>query len=195
MERCPWPGTDELYIRYHDEEWGVPVHDDRLHFEFLVLESAQAGLSWITILRRRNNYRKAYRNFDPHQVASFTDEDAARLLGDAGIIRNRLKIKSSIENARHFLKVQCEFGSFDRYLWSFVGGKPVVNCWEDISQIPPRTELSDLVSKDLKKRGFSFVGSTIIYSHLQAVGLVNDHIVSCFRYREIQNPGRKPSRS
>ncbi len=194
MERCPWPGTDELYIRYHDEEWGVPVHDDLTHFEFLVLESAQAGLSWLTILRRRENYRTAYHHFDPHRVASFTDEDLTRLLGDAGIIRNRLKIKSSIGNARRFLEVQKEFGSFDRYLWSFVDGKTVVNHWEDISQIPPKTELSDQVSKDLKKRGFSFVGSTIIYSHLQAVGVVNDHIVSCFRHMEVQKPTEKSPR-
>jgi DNA-3-methyladenine glycosylase I len=186
MTRCPWPGTDELYIKYHDEEWGEPVHDDTRHFEFLVLEAAQAGLSWITILKRRENYRKAYLGFDPKIVASFTDKDEERLLQDAGIIRNRLKIKSSIQNARRFLEVQKEFGSFDSYLWGFVDGKPVVNGWEEISQIPPKTELSDRISKDLKKRGFSFVGSTIIYSHLQAVGVVNDHIVSCFRYREVQ---------
>jgi len=186
MTRCPWPGTDELYIKYHDEEWGAPVHDDTRHFEFLVLEAAQAGLSWITILRRRENYRKAYRGFDPTLVASFTDKDEERLLQDAGIIRNRLKIKSSIQNARRFLEVQKEFGSFDRYLWSFVDGKPVTNLWEDISQIPPKTELSDRISRDLKKRGFSFVGSTIIYSHLQAVGVVNDHTVSCFRHKEVQ---------
>jgi len=186
MTRCSWPGTDELYIKYHDEEWGEPVHDDTRHFEFLVLEAAQAGLSWITILKRRENYRKAYLGFDPKIVASFTDKDEERLLQDAGIIRNRLKIKSSIQNARRFLEVQKEFGSFDSYLWGFVDGKPVVNGWEEISQIPPKTELSDRISKDLKKRGFSFVGSTIIYSHLQAVGVVNDHIVSCFRYREVQ---------
>lgn len=191
MKRCPWPGTDELYIKYHDEEWGVPVHDDIRHFEFLVLEAAQAGLSWITILKRRENYRKAYRGFDPRIVASFTDNDTERLLQDAGIIRNRLKIKSSIENARHFLEVRKEFGSFDNYLWGFVEGEPVINRWEEISQIPPKTELSDRISKDLKKRGFSFVGSTIIYAHLQAVGVVNDHIVSCFRFKEVQKGALK----
>ncbi|MHC9538642.1 MAG: DNA-3-methyladenine glycosylase I [Vulcanimicrobiota bacterium] len=186
MKRCPWPTTDELYIKYHDEEWGVPVHDDIRHFEFMVLEAAQAGLSWITILKRRENYRKAYRGFDPEIVASFTNNDTERLLQDAGIIRNRLKIKSSIENARHFLEVRKEFVSFDNYLWGFVDREPVINRWEDISQIPPKTELSDRISKDLKKRGFSFVGSTIVYAHLQAVGVVNDHITSCFRYKEVQ---------
>lgn len=191
MKRCPWPTTDELYIKYHDEEWGVPVHDDIRHFEFLVLEAAQAGLSWITILKRRENYRKAYRGFEPEIVASFTDKDTERLLQDAGIIRNRLKIKSSIENARHFLEVRKEFSTFDNYLWGFVDREPVINRWEEISQIPPKTELSDRISKDLKKRGFSFVGSTIIYAHLQAVGVVNDHIVSCFRYKEVQKGALK----
>ncbi len=185
MERCPWPGIDEMYIKYHDEEWGVPVHDDRKHFEFLVLEGAQAGLSWATILKRRENYRKAYDNFDPARVAKFDEAKVAELLSNAGIIRNRKKIESSINNARLFLEVQKEFGSFDKYIWSFVGFKPVINSWKKLSELPAKTELSDRISKDLKKRGFSFVGSTIIYAHIQAIGLVNDHLVSCFRYQEV----------
>lgn len=185
MERCPWPGKDEMYIKYHDEEWGVPVHDDRKHFEFLVLEGAQAGLSWATILKRRENYRKAYDNFDPAKVAKYDETKVAELLANAGIIRNRKKIESSINNARLFLEVQKEFGSFDNYIWSFVDHKPVINSWKTLSELPAKTELSDRISKDLKKRGFSFVGSTIIYAHIQAIGLVNDHLVSCFRYREL----------
>jgi DNA-3-methyladenine glycosylase I len=183
--RCPWPGDSELYRRYHDEEWGTPVHEDGKHFEFLVLESAQAGLSWATILNKRENYRKAYRGFDPAIVARFGPKEVARLVNDAGIVRNRLKIESSINNAKRFLEVQEQFGSFDAYLWGFVGGSPVVNRWKTLSEIPATTELSDRVSKDLKKRGFRFVGSTIIYAHLQAVGVVNDHLLSCFRYREL----------
>jgi DNA-3-methyladenine glycosylase I len=185
MERCPWPGIDETYIKYHDEEWGVPVHDDRKHFEFLVLEGAQAGLSWSTILKRRENYRKAYDNFDPAKVAKYDDAKVAELLANASIIRNRKKIESSISNAKLFLEVQKEFGSFDNYIWSFVDHKPVINSWKMLSEIPAKTELSDRISKDLKKRGFSFVGSTIIYAHIQAIGLVNDHLVSCFRHREL----------
>jgi len=185
MERCAWAGDDPLYVRYHDEDWGVPVHEDRTHFEFLVLESAQAGLSWITILRRRESYRKLYDQFDPRIVAEYDEKKIEALLGDTGIIRNRMKVESSVNNARRFLEVQEEFGSFDRYLWDFVGGKPVVNCWSEMSQIPASTELSDRVSKDLKKRGFRFIGTTIMYAHLQAVGLVNDHLRSCFRYGEI----------
>ena len=180
--RCPWPANDPLMLRYHDEEWGVPVHDERTHFELLVLEGAQAGLSWTTILRKREGYRKAYRGFDPRAVARFTAKSAARLLADPGIVRNRLKVESSIGNARAFLAVQQEFGSFDRYLWGFVDGRPVVNRWTRLSQIPSRTPLSDRVSADLKQRGFSFVGTTIVYAHLQAVGVVNDHLVSCFRH-------------
>jgi len=183
--RCPWCEGADLYRRYHDEEWGVPVHDDRKHFEFLVLESAQAGLSWSTILKKRKNYRKAYRGFDPQIVARFGAGDVERLLQDAGIVRNRLKIESSINNAKCFLEIQEEFGSFDAYLWGFVGGSPLVNRWKALSEIPAQTELSDSVSKDLKTRGFRFVGSTIIYAHLQAVGLVNDHITSCYRYGEL----------
>jgi DNA-3-methyladenine glycosylase I len=180
--RCPWPTGEPLMLRYHDEEWGVPVHDDRKHFEFLLLEGAQAGLSWSTILRKREGYRAAYRGFDPNVVARFTAKSVARLLADPGIVRNRLKIESSVGNARAFLTVQKEFGSFDRYLWGFVDGKPVVNRWTELSQIPASTPLSDRVSKDLKQRGFRFVGTTIVYAHLQAVGVVNDHLTSCFRY-------------
>jgi DNA-3-methyladenine glycosylase I len=180
--RCPWPSDDPLMLRYHDEEWGVPVHEDRRHFEFLILEGAQAGLSWTTILRKREGYRAAYRDFEPAAVARFTERSVARLLADPRIVRNRAKIASSISNARCFLRVQEQFGSFDRYLWGFVDGKPVVNRWTRLSQIPPRTPLSDRVSGDLKQRGFSFVGTTIVYAHLQAVGVVNDHLVSCFRH-------------
>jgi DNA-3-methyladenine glycosylase I len=189
MERCPWPGKDELYIKYHDEEWGVPVHDDRKHFEFLVLEGAQAGLSWATILKRRENYRKAYDNFDPARVANYDEAKVEELLANAGIIRNRKKIASSINNAKRFLEVQQELGSFDNYIWSFVDYKPVINSWKTLSEIPATTELSDQISKDLKKRGFSFVGSTIIYAHIQAIGLVNDHLVSCFRYDQLKKHG------
>ena len=183
--RCPWCEATELYRRYHDEEWGVPVHDDRRHFEFLVLESAQAGLSWSTILKKRENYRKAYRRFDPEVVARFGARDRERLLNDAGIVRNRLKIESSINNAIRFLEIQRQFGSFDAYLWGFVGGRPVVNRWKTLSEIPANTELSDRISKDLKTRGLRFVGSTIIYAHLQAVGIVNDHLTGCFRHAEL----------
>lgn len=183
--RCPWCEGTELYRRYHDEEWGVAVHDDRRHFEFLVLESAQAGLSWSTILKKRENYRKAYRGFDPAVVAHFGARDRERLLKDAGIVRNRLKIESSINNAKRFLEIQGQFGSFDAYLWGFVGGHPVVNRWKTLSEIPANTELSDAISKDLKARGFRFVGSTIIYAHLQAVGVVNDHLTGCFRHAEL----------
>jgi len=183
--RCPWCEGSDLYRRYHDEEWGVPVHDDRKHFEFLVLESAQAGLSWSTILKKRENYRRAYHNFDPKTVARFGARDIDRLLKDAGIVRNRSKIESSINNARRFLEVQKEFGSFDAYLWGFVEGSPVVNRRQTLEEIPAKTELSDRISKDLKNRGFRFIGSTIMYAHLQAVGLVNDHLFSCYRYREL----------
>ena len=180
MNRCGWAGTDELYVRYHDEEWGKPVHDDSTLFEFLILEGAQAGLSWITILRKRENYRKAFANFDPKKVAAFGDEQIIALLEDPGIVRNRLKILSSIKNAQSFLKIQEEFGSFSRYLWAFVDGKPIVNHYEHFTQAPCSTELSDRISKDLKKRGFGFVGTTIIYSYLQAVGVVDDHEDGCF---------------
>jgi DNA-3-methyladenine glycosylase I len=172
-------------LRYHDEEWGTPVHDDRLHFEFLVLEMFQAGLSWMTVLKKREAFRKAFRGFEPEVVAQFGDADIERLLGDAGIIRNRLKISAAIRNARLFLDIQKEAGSFDKYIWGFTGGSPVVNNWKTISQIPATSGLSDSVSADLKQRGFKFVGSTIIYAHLQATGIVNDHITACFRWKEL----------
>lgn len=181
MERCGWPGTDELYIKYHDEEWGVPVHDDRKQFEFLVLESAQAGLSWITILRKRENYRAAYDNFEPEKVARYCEDKVLELLNNPGIIRNRRKIEASINNAKRFLEIQKEFGSFDTYIWGFVDNKPINRSYQNIIDIPATSELSDRVSKDLKDRGFKFLGSTIVYSHLQATGVVNDHIDGCFR--------------
>lgn len=181
MKRCAWSGNDELMMKYHDEEWGFPSHNDRRHFEFLILEAAQAGLSWRTILHRREGYRKAFRDFDPKAVAKMTGRDIARLMQDASIIRNRLKITAAIANAKPFLAVQREFGSFDKYLWSFVKGKQVNNRIRTIKDIPAKTALSDAVSKDLKTRGFKFVGSTVIYAHLQAVGIVNDHEDSCFR--------------
>lgn len=187
MNRCPWCGNDELYVKYHDEEWGVPVHDDHKHFEFLVLESAQAGLSWITILKRRENYRKAYAGFDPLTVADYDKRKIQQLMNDEGIIRNYRKIEASINNARRFLEIQKEFGSFDSYIWRYVGNKPVINFWKTISEIPAKTELSDEISRDLKKRGFKFIGSTIIYSHMQATGLVNDHLISCFRHAQLAN--------
>lgn len=186
MERCPWCGDDPLYTKYHDEEWGVPVHDERKHFEFLVLESAQAGLSWITILRKRENYRIAYDNFDPDKVANYSEEKINELLQNSGIVRNRRKIEASINNAKMFLNIQREFGSFDNYIWKFVNYRPVINSWESISDVPATSTLSDEVSKDLKKRGFKFLGSTIIYSHLQATGIINDHIVNCFRYNDLK---------
>lgn len=182
MNRCPWCGNDELYIKYHDEEWGVPVHDDRKHFEFLVLESAQAGLSWITILRKRENYRKAYDGFDPAKVAQYDHKKINELLQNPGIVRNKKKIDASINNARCFLKIQEEFGSFDNYIWGFVNNKPLKNHWTDISQVPANSGLSDRVSKDLKSRGFRFLGTTIVYSHLQATGIINDHLATCFRH-------------
>ena len=182
--RCQW-AQDPKFHQYHDEEWGVPVHDDRIHFEFLILEGAQAGLSWATILKRRAGYRKAFSDFDPKKVARYTEEDYERLLQDPGIIRNKLKIRSAINNAKRFLEVQEAFGSFDAYIWDFVGNEPLVNKWEHISQLPAVMKESELLSRDLKKRGFTFVGPTIIYAHMQAVGMVNDHEVSCFRYREV----------
>lgn len=177
--RCAWADGDPIYEKYHDEEWGVPIHDDRKHFEFLTLESAQAGLSWLTILKRREGYRKAFADFDPEVVAGFDEADYERLINDAGIIRNRLKIRAAVNNAKVFLKIQQEFGSFDTYIWGFVGGSPVGNRPKTLDDVPATSELSDRVSKDLKKRGMSFVGSTIIYAHLQATGLINDHVRSC----------------
>jgi len=184
--RCAWAGaTDPLYIAYHDEEWGVPVHDDRTLFEFLVLEGAQAGLSWATILRKRENYRRAFDGFDPAKVARYDARRIAKLLRDPGIVRNRLKVRSAVNNARRLLGVQEEFGSFDAYQWRFVDGRPKQNRRRALREIPPRTPESDAMSEDLKDRGFNFVGSTIIYAHMQAVGMVNDHVVDCFRYREV----------
>ncbi len=184
--RCSWCGSDPHYTAYHDQEWCVPLHDDRTLFEFLTLEGAQAGLSWITILRKREAYRRAFAGFDPEQVARFGDLKQAELLGDAGIVRNRLKIASTVSNARAFLAVQEEFGSFDSYLWSFVNGTPLQNSWTSLKDVPASTPLSDAISKELKRRGFRFVGSTIIYALMQAVGLVNDHTTDCFRWRELQ---------
>jgi DNA-3-methyladenine glycosylase I len=179
--RCPW-ANNELAIRYHDEEWGVPVHSDRTFFEFLILEGAQAGLSWNTILNKRNHYRKVFDGFDPERVSRYDRRKVQQLLRDPGIVRNQLKIASAVGNAKAFLRVQEEFGSFDRYVWQFVGGKPHVNSPQSHKQVPARTEESDAMSKDLKSRGFNFVGSTICYAFMQAVGLVNDHVVGCFRY-------------
>ncbi len=182
--RCPWAGVDKpLYVHYHDTEWGVPVRDDRTHFEFLILEGAQAGLSWYTILCRREGYRKVFKNFDPRKVARMTDGELETLMQDTGIIRNRLKIFAARRNACVFLAIQKEFGSFDAYIWSFVGGKPIVNRCRTMKDIPVTSPQSDALSKDLKERGMSFVGSTIIYAHMQATGLVNDHLITCWRYR------------
>ena len=183
--RCAWSeGIDPAYQRYHDEEWGVPVRNDRVHFEFIVLEAAQAGLSWWTILRKREGYKRAFADFDAAKVARFTPRTVERLMQDASIVRNRQKIEAAIANARGFLAIQKEFGTFDRYVWEFVGGKPIVNRWRKQSDVPPTSKVSDALSKDLKSRGFKFVGSTIIYAHMQATGLINDHLVSCFRYAE-----------
>jgi DNA-3-methyladenine glycosylase I len=183
--RCGWCGTDPLYVAYHDDEWGVPVVDDRRLFEFLILEGAQAGLSWLTILRKRDAYRRAFAEFDPREVAKFDARRKRKLMNDAGIVRNRLKIESAVGNARAFLRVQEEFGSFARYQWDFVGGKPVASRRRALRDVPARTPLSDAISKDLVRRGFRFVGSTIVYAHLQATGVVNDHLVGCFRHRQI----------
>jgi len=192
--RCDWAGKDPIYIAYHDREWGVPVHDDRLLFEFLVLEGAQAGLSWLTILKKRENFRRAFAGFEPAKVARFDRRKVARLLEDAGIIRNRLKIESAITNARAFLKLQREFGSFDAYQWAFVGGKPRRNRWRRIEEVPAHTPESEALSRDLRERGFRFVGSTICYAHMQAVGMVNDHLTGCFRYRAIRPAERAVKR-
>jgi DNA-3-methyladenine glycosylase I len=185
LVRCPWCLSCDIYTEYHDKEWGVPVHDDAKHFEFLVLESAQAGLSWLTVLKKRENYRKAYMNFDAKKVAKFGPEKVAELINNEGLIRNLKKIEASINNAARFLEIQKEFGSFDKYIWGFTGGKPIVNKWRELKELPPRTDLSDEVSRDLKKRGFKFLGSTIIYAHLQATGIINDHLTDCFKYAEL----------
>jgi DNA-3-methyladenine glycosylase I len=185
VKRCSWSGDDPLYVEYHDTEWGVPVHDDRKLFEFLVLEGMQAGLSWITILRKRENFRRAFAAFDAEKVARFGKRDVARLMGDAGIIRHEGKILAAITNAQAFLRVRGEFGSFDKYLWQFVGGEPRINRRRSMKNVPATTPQSDAMSRDLKQRGFKFVGSTICYAHMQATGMVNDHVTSCFRYREL----------
>ena len=194
MKRCEWANWSELEQSYHDHEWGVPIHDDRRLFEFLVLEGAQAGLSWSTILRKREGYRKAFDNFDARKIARYSEHDVSRLLANPEIIRNRLKINAVITNARAFLQVQEEFGGFDQYIWQFVHGKPILNSWERLADIPCNTPESDAMSKDLRKRGFKFVGTTICYSFMQAVGMVNDHIVVCFRYKELDPPLLKPQK-
>jgi DNA-3-methyladenine glycosylase I len=184
--RCAWVGTDPLSVEYHDREWGVPVHDDHKMFEFLILEGMQAGLSWMTILRKRNNFREVYDDFDPVKIAVYDQAKFEELMSNPGIIRNRRKIEAAAQNARTFLAVQAEFGSFDAYIWQFVGGKPKVNSWKTMAEIPAQTEESVILSKDLKKRGFKFVGPTIVYAHMQATGMVNDHTTDCYRYLECQ---------
>lgn len=189
LQRCDWATSDPLYVAYHDEEWGVPVHDDRQLFELLILEGAQAGLSWITILRKRERYREAFDGFDPALVAEFDDERVRTLLQDPGIVRNRLKVESAVTNARAFLDVQAEFGSFDEYIWQFVGGEQRQNEWSALESVPAETLESRAMSKDLKRRGFRFVGPTICYAYMQSAGLVNDHITTCFRYRQLDGLG------
>lgn len=183
--RCPWPSDDKLMIKYHDKEWGVPLHDDKKLFEFLILEGFQAGLSWRTVLYKRENFRKAFDNFDYNKVAKYDKRKINSLLKDEGIIRNKLKVEGAVKNAKAFLQIRKEFGTFDKYIWGFVNGKPNQNKFKSLKELPARTELSDLISKDMKKRGFTFVGSTIIYAHMQATGMVNDHLTSCFRFKEI----------
>jgi len=183
--RCDWAGSDQIYIDYHDNEWGVPIYDDEKIFEFLILETFQAGLSWITILKKRDNFKKAFDNFNYKKIAKYDDNKFNELIQNAGIIRNKLKIKATINNAQLFMKIQEEFGSFSKYIWQFVGGKPIVNNWKTTEDIPATTEISDKLSKDMKKRGFKFVGSTVIYAHMQATGMVNDHIIDCFRHKEV----------
>ena len=190
LQRCPWLDLDKPdYVAYHDREWGVPVHDDRKHFEFLTLESAQAGLSWYTVLRKRANYRKAFAKFDPAKVARFSAAKVEQMLQDPGLIRNRRKISAAVENARHFLAVQDEFGSFSAYIWRFVDGEPIVNEFRTLADLPATSRESDALSKDLKSRGFKFIGSTVIYAHMQATGMVNDHVLDCFRRSQILNAG------
>ncbi len=191
MKRCDWCLSDPLYKEYHDKEWGLPLHDDQMLFEFLVLESMQAGLSWLTILKKRDNFRKAFANFEISKVANFDDVKVQELLLDAGIIRNKLKINAAINNAQEILKIQSEFTSFSKYIWSFVNDKPIVNEFTSIDQIPASTELSDKISKALKRRNFKFIGTTIIYSFMQAIGMVNDHIISCYRYNEVQKANKE----
>ena len=190
-QRCSWPGDDELYVAYHDKEWGVPLYDDQQLFEFLTLEAFQAGLSWLTILRKRVAFRKAFAQFDPQKVARFNKRSVQRLLGDAGIVRNRAKIEAAVANARAFLELQQEHGSFARYIWAFTDGRPIVNHWRSLKKIPPQTPLAATISAELKVRGFRFVGPTVIYAHMQATGMVNDHLVSCFRHAACQKKARK----
>lgn len=185
LERCPWCLGFDQYIEYHDTEWGVPVHNDLVHFEFLILEGAQAGLSWATVLKKRKGYRKHFADFNPEKIARFTSSRIERILQSPDIIRNRAKVNATVTNARQFLQIQDEFGSFDKYIWQFVDGKPLINNWITLKQIPATTRESDALSKDLRSRGFKFVGSTVIYAHMQACGLVNDHLVNCFRYRDL----------
>ncbi len=184
--RCPWPAEDKLMIKYHDKEWGVPLHNDRKLFEFLILEGFQAGLSWRTILHKRENFRKAFDNFDFNKVANYDRRKINMLLKDAGIVRNKLKIEGAVINAKAFIQVRKEFGTFDKYIWGFVNGKPIKNKFKSLKQLPAKTDLSDKISEDLKKRGFKFVGSTIVYAHMQATGMVNDHIVNCFRHKDVK---------
>lgn len=185
--RCPWCLGFDQYIEYHDKEWGVPVHEDRIHFEFLILEGAQAGLSWSMILKKRAGYQKAFALFDPAKVARFSPAKIEKLLLNPGIVRNKLKVNAAVNNAKRFLEVQKEFGSFDAYIWDFVGGKPKLNKWKSMKQLPATSKESDALSQDLKQRGFKFVGSTVMYAHMQACGLINDHLVDCFRYKEVDN--------
>lgn len=187
--RCAWCGTDPLYQTYHDQEWGVPLHDERALFEFLLLEGAQAGLSWLTILKKREGYRRAFHNFDAARIARYGADDVARLLADPGIVRNRLKILAAITNARATLDIREEFGGLDAYFWRFMDGRPIQNVWKDVSQVPARTTLSDTISNDMRKRGFKFTGSTIMYAHMQATGMVNDHTVDCFRHKDLWRVG------
>ena len=184
-QRCAWCGSDPIYIAYHDDEWGVPVHDDQLLFEFLVLEGAQAGLSWLTILKKRENYKQACSDFDIQAVANYTEDDIERLMNDEGIVRNRLKIESAIKNAKGVLAIQKEFGSFDAYLWNYVATTPIQNAWKHLEEVPVKTQIAEMISKDLKKRGFNFIGPTICYAFMQAIGMVNDHTTDCFRWAEL----------
>jgi DNA-3-methyladenine glycosylase I len=193
--RCEWCGNDPLYVKYHDHEWGIPVHDDRRLFEFLILEGAQAGLSWLTILKKRENYRKAFHGFDPQKIATYSAADIQRLLSDCGIVRNRLKIESTIRNAIGVLEIMDEFGSFDAFIWRYVDYQPKQNAWRSLDELPASTELSDTISKDLKKRGFKFVGATICYAFMQAVGMVNDHVVGCFRLAEVKKAAQQDKSS
>ena len=195
MHRCSWAGSDPLYIDYHDREWGVPVHDERMLFEMLILDGAQAGLSWITILKKREKYRAAFDNFNFHKIARYGERKVQALLKDPGIVRNRLKIAAAIQNAKMLLKLQEQDGSFDEYLWRYVDGKPVINAWRSIKEIPAHTPLSDVISRDLSKRGFKFVGPTIVYAFMQAMGMVNDHTVDCFRYRDLGSKRRRQRRT